>query len=221
MNLSEPLSLYCERMAPGILGEPLNALSNLAFFYGAWRLWGETREGPRRSRRAVLGLAVLIALVGAGSLAFHTAATAGTRILDLLFIGIFNVVYLACFLRLAADWPAWRAGAAVLGFLAADRGAATLGLGGVLNGSGTYLPAVAALAALTAYGLRLSPAAGRVMLSATAVFLVSLAARTVDQSLCGSWPWGTHFLWHLLNAWVLYRLGKALLMFGRPVRQRG
>ncbi|HJW26517.1 MAG TPA: hypothetical protein VJ576_16600 [Rhodocyclaceae bacterium] len=221
MDLGEPLSLYCERIAPGIFGEPLNALSNLAFFYGAWRLWGETREEPRRSRRAVLALAALIALVGAGSLAFHTAATAGTRILDLLFIGIFNVVYLACFLRLAASWPAWRAGAAVLAFLAADRAAAALGLGGVLNGSGTYLPALAALAALTGYGLRLSPSAGRLMLSATAVFLMSLSARTVDQSLCGSWPWGTHFLWHLLNAWVLYRLSKALLLFGRPVRQPG
>ena len=38
---------------------------------------------------------------------------------------------------------------------------------------------------------------------ATAVFAVSLTARTLDAPLCDTWPTGTHFLWHCLNAVVL------------------
>ncbi len=38
------------------------------------------------------------------------------------------------------------------------------------------------------------------------VFLVSLIARSLDNALCAWWPYGTHFVWHILNAIVLYRL---------------
>lgn len=208
MSLGDHLVLYCERHGPALDAEPLNALSNLAFFYYAWKLWA----GADRSLPAVgLGwLAALIALVGAGSLAFHTFATAWAHILDLAFIGIFNVVYLILFLRKVPRWPGGRVFAAAAGFLLLDRLAATFGLAARLQGSGTYLPAVAVLLALTAYALRLEPRAGRMMAGAAAVFLVSLTARTVDQAICSLWPWGTHFVWHVLNAWVLYRLSLAL-----------
>ena len=33
------LDLYCERLSPGLLAEPLNALSNLAFLYAALTIW--------------------------------------------------------------------------------------------------------------------------------------------------------------------------------------
>ncbi|NJN40478.1 MAG: hypothetical protein HC807_06085 [Gammaproteobacteria bacterium] len=35
---------------------------------------------------------------------------------------------------------------------------------------------------------------------------MSLTFRTLDRDLCAAIPLGTHFLWHLLNAVVLYRL---------------
>lgn len=210
MNLGEPLYLYCERLGPGLLAEPLNAVSNLAFFYAAWRLWGESRRGPAQAAVPLRWLAGTIALVGAGSLAFHTFATAWGRILDLAFIGVFNLLYLAFFLKVVARWPSVRVALAVLAFLAVDRGAALAGMGTLLNGSGTYLPAIATLLALAGYALKAAPRAGQMMAGAAGVFLVSLTARTVDQAACGGWPWGTHFLWHLLNAWVLYRLSRAL-----------
>jgi hypothetical protein len=65
---------------------------------------------------------------------------------------------------------------------------------------------------LTAYGLRLAPGAGRTMAAAAGVFCVSLLARSLDQALCPSWPPGTHFIWHLLNAWVLYALSRAMVL---------
>lgn len=210
MSLADHLVLYCERHGPDFFAEPLNALSNLAFFYCAWMLWsGVDRESSAVAVR-LRGLAVLVALVGAGSLAFHTFATSWAHILDLLFIGIFNVVYLVLFLESVARWPLRRALAAAAAFVIVDRLGATFGLAALLQGSGTYLPAIAALLALTAYALAVAPRAGRMMAGAAAVFLLSLTARTVDLAACGAWPWGTHFLWHLFNAWVLYRLSRAL-----------
>lgn len=211
MSLGDHLILYCERHGPEPFAEPLNALSNLAFFYFAWRLWSDAGQEKAPSIAARMRwLAVLIALVGIGSVAFHTFATAWARILDLAFIGIFNVLYLFFFLESVARWPRRWVFVAAAGFLVVDRMAAMLGLANVLQGSGTYLPAVSALLALTLYALRIAPRAGHMMAGASAVFLFSLTARTIDLLACSSWPWGTHFLWHLFNAWVLYRLSRAL-----------
>ena len=36
MDWLAPVDAYCERIAPGLLGEPLNALSNISFFLAAF-----------------------------------------------------------------------------------------------------------------------------------------------------------------------------------------
>jgi Ceramidase len=215
VNLSQHVYEYCERLGPDLFAEPLNALSNFAFFYFAWRLWAARGEEPRLSP-ALGWLAALIALVGAGSLSFHTLATYWAAILDVVFIAVFNVSYLVLFLRHAGGWPWGRSLSAGAAFVVFDRGMAAVLPGGALNGSLLYLPAVIVLLALVAYAWRRCVPAGRMMAGAAVVFGVSLLARTVDRGLCSEWPWGTHFLWHLLNAWVLFRLSRALIVAARP-----
>lgn len=210
MSLTEQVFLYCERQGPAILAEPLNALSNLAFFYAGWRLWRAVDARNAFLAPRLRLLAVLILLVGAGSLAFHTLATGWARILDIAFIGVFNLAFLVVFLEAIAGWPALRAYGAAAAFLAVDRASAAVVPATLLNGSVLYLPALATLVVLTAWARRLAPETGRLMTGATALFLVSLTARTVDLAWCGAWPWGTHWFWHMANAWVLYRLGLAL-----------
>ena len=211
MNLNEPLLDYCERLGPGLLAEPLNAFSNGAFLVAALYLWrgGGAEPGPVAAAR--VWLASLLALVGLGSLAFHTLATRGTSILDVACIGIFNLAYLLLFVRLVArrPWP-WALGAA-LAFIVVDRLAGAVLPSSAVNGSLLYAPALLVLSGLTAYALRRAPPAGRLMLGAAAAFWLSLVLRSLDRALCPVWPWGTHFAWHLLNAWVLYRLSAALL----------
>ena len=81
------------------------------------------------------------------------------------------------------------------------------------NGSLAYAPAILALAGvaaglLTPRGL-LDPArreAGLGLLGVAALFAVSLGFRTLDRAVCPVWPLGTHAVWHLLNAGVLYGL---------------
>jgi hypothetical protein len=221
VSLGDAVNAYCERQGPQWYAEPLNALSNLAFFYWAWRLWRHADAQSARVARAQRWLAVLLALVGAGSLVFHTAATVWGSILDVLFIGIFNVAYLMIFLRLVADWPIRFAVAGGVAFVVLDRLAGAVLPAGAFNGSVLYAPALAVLMAITAYAARHAPAAGRPMAVAATVFCVSLLARTVDQSLCPYWPAGTHFVWHLLNAWVLYALARALAAGGGAAGDSG
>jgi hypothetical protein len=75
---------------------------------------------------------------------------------------------------------------------------------GALNGSGEYLPP---LAALMVVGLSVRAIdQRRLILSAGAIFTCSLFLRMIDREACALFPLGTHFMWHLLNAAVLYLL---------------
>ena len=69
------------------------------------------------------------------------------------------------------------------------------------NGSIGYLPALVAMMVMA----RVTHGNARRGLEfAVMIFTVSLALRTVDLAACETIPVGTHFLWHLLNAVVLY-----------------
>jgi hypothetical protein len=191
------LSLYCERLGPDLFAEPLNALSNLAFLGAAVLAWREHQQ-----RGDLRALALLLASIGIGSLLFHTLATPLAQLGDVLPIALFQVSYLYLYLRRVARLTlTFSAGWLVLyvAALAAASQAPQL-----LNGSLGYAPAALAVMILGVLHYRLC---GRLnMLGAALIFLLSLLARTVDLMLCPLWPYGTHFLWHLLNAVMLQRL---------------
>jgi hypothetical protein len=54
-------------------------------------------------------------------------------------------------------------------------------------------------------------ATGRALFLAAGLFALSLAFRVVDLPICPAFPTGTHFVWHLLNALVLYVLLRAAI----------
>ncbi|WP_372425536.1 hypothetical protein [Salinarimonas chemoclinalis] len=54
-------------------------------------------------------------------------------------------------------------------------------------------------------------AAGTALLLAAATFALSLVFRSVDVAVCGWLPLGTHFLWHVLNAVVLFLCVRAAI----------
>ena len=57
------VDLYCERLGPGLLAEPLNAITNLAFFIAAWLLWRQSRIAGSLTGGVILLLALLVAFV--------------------------------------------------------------------------------------------------------------------------------------------------------------
>lgn len=210
MNWAESIDLYCERTAPGLWSEPVNALSNLAFLLVAALLWGEAGNRAASGVRSLIGL---IAAVGLGSLSFHTLATRGTAVLDIAFIGLFVLAY---FQRFQLRVLGRRAGAAwrntlLFMLLAGLFVLATRALPGLpLNGSEIYLPPFALLLHC-AWRSRGTPASGW-LAGASGLFILSLTCRAIDQLVCPAWPLGTHAGWHLINAAVLYACMRGLLL---------
>lgn len=203
MPWSDPVDLYCERSDPSFWAEPINALANLGFLLAAAAALVQWRKKGADDLPA-LGLILVLGLVGIGSFLFHTFATRGAVLADVIPIALFVFGYLFLALRRFLHLSLGVSVAILVAFIGLSQGL-TFGLpAGALNGSGEYLPP---LAALIAIGLLVEDEARRrgLLLAAT-IFAISLTFRTLDLAVCAAIPVGTHFIWHVLNAWVLYRL---------------
>lgn len=220
MNWREPVLDYCERQSAALWAEPVNALTNAAFLIAAGAallLW--RREGA--NDRPALALIAVTASVGVGSFIFHTVATKGAMLLDVIPIAIFIYGYFFLSLRRFFGLEARLAAPVTLAFVAFSYGVDAMIQG--LNGSVAYLPALAALIVFWSLlefpdlraGQPRDREAARGFATAAAVFFVSLCLRTLDRTFCASFPLGSHFLWHMLNAVVLYLLLRTAILRGR------
>jgi hypothetical protein len=199
---------YCERLDPGFWAEPVNALTNAAFLVAALAAWGLARARGRIDPAVGLLIAIL-AVIGLGSFLFHTFANRWSGVADVLPIAVFIHVYFYLALTrlhgLSRRVSAFATVLFLLGGFAVARLASGLG-----SGAG-YLPAALAMPGV-AVALRLRGLAGAgPLLAAAGVFIVSLAFRTADAAVCPAFPLGTHFVWHCLNAVVLFLLIRLLI----------
>jgi hypothetical protein len=207
MDWSTPIDLYCERTDASLWAEPANALTNAAFVIAAAAAFVLWRRAGGRDWPA-LALIVVVVAVGLGSFAFHTVATRGAVLADVIPIAIFIYGYLLLALRRFLHLPARLAIAIVIVYAVGAQALSWLAPARALNGSVAYLPALAALIVVA----RTTRAPARRALGlAVMLFTLSLALRTIDLEACEPFPLGTHFLWHLLNAAVLYVLLRAVI----------
>ena len=98
MDWFAPLDLYCERLAPGLWGEPLNAISNVAFLVAVAVGWAACCKSDRTDA-ATAAVAALVAVIGVGSFLFHTFANAWSIVADTAPITLFIYAYLGFALR--------------------------------------------------------------------------------------------------------------------------
>jgi hypothetical protein len=216
---SQQIDIYCERMGPQFWAEPVNAVTNAAFLIAAALVFAVLRRDGRLEAGTGLLLALLTG-IGIGSFLFHTIATRWAALADVLPIMLFILAYLALTMRRGFELNWLWSGAVTLAFLPASVGvSAGIGqlAGDALGGSGGYVPALLALLIAGTWLLARGVGAGRWLLIAGGVFVASITLRTLDQSLCQATPFGTHFMWHVLNAVVLGLLIWALArMPGAP-----
>tara|TARA_R110002110_G_scaffold3421_9_gene17376 strand:- start:534 stop:1181 length:648 start_codon:yes stop_codon:yes gene_type:complete len=210
------IDIYCERTGPEFWSEPLNAVTNLAFIIVAFLLVRLIlRAGPDTRRDpAIWVLTGLVCVIGIGSGLFHTLATRWALMMDVIPIALFILIYTWYAIRRFAAAPAWVCALGVAAVLALAM--AVPPLTGFRGGS--YVAALTALVTIGGYlkfGRR--HPGGAALLIAAATFAVSLTFRTVDAPLCETVPFGTHFMWHVLNACVLFIVVRALVLFGRRV----
>ncbi|MBI4521739.1 MAG: ceramidase domain-containing protein [Gemmatimonadetes bacterium] len=201
------IDLYCERTGPGLWAEPLNALTNLAYFAAAWAVWRIGRGTADPGARLLVGLLVAI---GTGSALFHTFATPWARVLDVVPILLFQ----ASFLWLYGRRIVGIAPAPLVGVLAGFLVAAYAGrqFPQLLNGSLMYAPAFLAALGVGLYHSGTQQRERLTILAAVGLFVAAVLSRTMDNLLCSSIPIGTHFLWHLLTASALYLFARGLLV---------
>jgi hypothetical protein len=213
MNLSEYAGRYCERVGPGFWDEPWNALSNVAFILAALAAFALWRRQQERDYPVLLLILVGFS-VGIGSFLFHTHTTHWTWLADVVPIAIFIGGYLLLTLYRFFGFSL----PVSIGLLAAYE-ALTVGILRLvpptfLNRATGYLLALAALIVTGAPLYFRKRSAGRALLLAAVLFAFSLFFRTIDLAVCRAVPAGTHFLWHVFNALVIYVLLRAAILHG-------
>ena len=211
------IDLYCERTGPEFWAEPVNALTNLVFV--AAGLWGvyEVRRNAAGTFAEVL--AWWVVAIGIGSAIFHTFATSLTIWFDILPIAGFTLVYTLFNLRRFAGMPWGKAIIVFVAFYAAVGVITALvpaWLREATNGSTGYLPPFLALVFFGALVVRSGSPAGWYNIVAACIFVCSVTFRMIDPLVCGSFPLGTHFLWHVLNGLMLGLLLAAVARYGAP-----
>ncbi|MCK3775252.1 ceramidase [Ensifer sesbaniae] len=197
-----PLDHYCERVGVGFWAEPFNALTNGAFIVTAAAILMRQRRVAWSDKQLCM-LAVLTASVGVGSFLFHTLANRWSLIADIVPIAVvvysFFFVALTRFLRLSASV----AGLSTVALLVLSPTLQSL-MKPLLGSSASYTPGL-----IATFGVAVAvPVLGRgpmprLLVAAGIAFATALVFRMLDAPLCGSWPTGTHFIWHLLNALAL------------------
>lgn len=203
-ELFQSIDAYCERIDPSYWAEPLNAVTNLAFVAAALlmlrRVWGQQMP-------LAVALCVLLLIFSVGSWLLHTHATVWAAAADtipvLMFIvlGIYVMNYdflglsrSSAILATLAFFPYVAAMATVferLTFFYASAGYWPIALL-----IGFYVILIWPMHRQTAIGLAW----------VGGLLSVALVFRSVDIAFCDAWPYGTHFIWHIVNAVTLFTL---------------
>jgi hypothetical protein len=228
---------YCERgLNPSFWAEPLNAVTNGGFIVAAIAGAAMILRQPARERSLWHVFFVLnFIAIGVGSFLFHTVPNVRTELADTGPIGVFMLTYLTYSLRrfVRLPWLGVIAGLAIFiaamvmsfkmkcwnGEMGFELEVPVGGRAECMNGSLSYFPALVAKVLIAGWLLYKRHPAGRLILAASAVFIVSITLRSLDQRLCSDIVLfghriGTHFLWHLLNSLTLFLLLTAAIKYG-------
>ena len=193
--------IYCERTDLTYWSEPINALTNLAFIIGAWIMYQRVKG---QGMPLAVALCVILAGIGLGSYLWHTHATGWGSLADVGAIAVYIFVYL-----FVANREYWRM--PLVWALVATAGLVPwlVLTFPIFNNlpffeiSNAYWPIASWI---LIYGIALRtrlPEVSRGLLIGVSILVVSLILRSVDEAICATVPWGTHWAWHVLNGIML------------------
>ncbi|WP_171235447.1 ceramidase domain-containing protein [Ruegeria sp. HKCCA6837] len=207
---------YCERLSPDYWAEPINAITNAAFLISAWLMWRRVRN---QDMPLAMILVALLAMIGIGSYLFHTHAQVWAALADVVPILPFILVYI-----FAVNRDIWRMSSlfALVGtMLFFPYAAATVPLFQLfpgLGGSAAYAPVPLLILIYAALLRSRDPILAKGLAVGALILILSITFRALDLPVCGQWPLGTHFMWHILNAimlgWMI-EVYRAALIRGR------
>jgi hypothetical protein len=194
---------YCERTTDGILSEPLNSLTNLAFIIISFLIFKKFRE-----EKFSIIFSVLIFSIGVSSLLFHSVPNRITGTMDMFFILIFILMYLFSinnfiFKHSKITSLLFSLFAPILYYY----------LGNILKqnvpflgDSSFYIIILLHLYIIYFYTFFKAIQSRLYLMIANLIFTLSILFRALDIYACEFNLYGTHFVWHVLNSFVLFML---------------
>ena len=212
--LLAPIDLYCERTDSSLWAEPFNLFSNAAFLLVAWRLYylaGKVEKEP--ARKALVYLSIIAVMVATGSALFHSLPNPMTQLADALPIAVFVALCVYFYIKERADRqiPIQKSLTfCILFLLLGPVAGKLLGLAPYLSKGEFYLGLMPALVSLVVF--EENKAKKLRILVATILFTFAFTARTLDVYICGNFPLGSHFVWHLCSAGVAYLMATVQAM---------
>lgn len=219
----QQLDLYCERTDTSFWSEPLNLISNACFFIAAFIAHKKRIHSSLSpfQNQFVKILTVISVCIGIGSALFHSLAYRWSQIADVAAIAIYVGIFLFIWTRFYMQWSYLKLGGMFL-LVASISGASHVLLANQpLAGSQAYLGILFALFTLSFNKkYRKNKTTINHLLIAAIIFCFSLVFRTIDPLICSKLPYGSHFLWHILNAIVLYHTMMAAVTRDIPLSFR-
>lgn len=203
----------CERHSDGMWGEPFNAFTNLAFIGVALALFRYYRKNPDLHGFRVYDIHVLTFLIfciGVCSTIFHMFPSKTTEIIDIVPIVLFiNLFFISTVVRITrCKWMETLV--CYIAFVGFTHMLVTH-FPNALNDSIGYLSTMSALCVIAFYLNVKRRFTARAFLVAALLGVVSLFFRSIDNAVCDKIPFGTHFIWHMLNATLIYILMMQLI----------
>lgn len=216
MNINAPLSHWygiCERHSLGWVAEPLNVISSFAFMAVAisiYRYYKSEEDLQRKWIWDVHALTFITFIIGFNSVLFHAFPNPTTELLDTLAIVFFIIIYFWSVLFRIGRCNLFQASICFIAFVGFSH-ILVHQFPNALNDSIGYLSSMIALIMIAVHlHLKARPSSQHFMLAAI-IGVCSLFCRAIDKEICSMLPIGTHFLWHTLNATLLYILLKQLV----------
>lgn len=210
MDLHKHIDIYCERVDPSFWAEPINASTNAAFILSSILLFILARK-QGSLKPSIVWLISLIAIIGLGSFLFHTFANTWSKFADVLPIMVFKISFIVIYARAVMDFGAKGIAALLSLFVSLCVIAGSMPYEW-LNGSLGYSPALIFILGLGIYHFKMQKREPWVLLISAAVFVVSITLRSIDMLVCDDLPIGIHYMWHILNAVVLYLAVRAVIV---------
>jgi hypothetical protein len=209
---------YCERLGPGPIAEPLNAISNLAFIIAAILAARRMRELTNLSLEVRL-LPWSLGVVAVGSALYHTYRSPGTYILDVVPLTVFIAGSIYLVLRKVLGGPSKALGVGAA-FVLIQLLLLIIVPRHLLNGSTPYLVAILFIPLIMAWIARRYGSLAWKIVPVAVLFTLAFVLRTVDGIVC---PWlsvGTHFLWHITAAAAAYYVIRLVVLIEAADQQR-
>ncbi len=207
---------YCERVGNYFYSEPINALSNLAFYLTAFLIFRlyKSNKIKNHSYWLLFGLSILI---GTGSLLWHTLRTPITHAMDAVPIWLFFILFIYLLLQKLSNSK--KLAIILLAIFALLQLIISFLFPELLNGSIRHIANGVTFSLIAFWFYKKYLYISKNLLFAFVLYISAIILRTIDSSICTHFPIGTHFLWHLFNALALYFAVKLLVEIDNKASQ--